>query len=133
MQPGNHVADSGVDGPGLHHNAQKTAHHQDEHADIHCVIKASEGGLQCRTDALRRGGDGVIAAGDGDTVGVVIAACRDEPCGQCHQKNHAVGIRNLRCSMGTLPPYGLTYAPMVATITALMECIRFSASSKTTL
>ena len=46
---------------------------------------------------------------------------------------YAVGIRNLRCSMGTLPPYGLTYAPMVATITALMECIRFSASSKTTL
>ena len=55
------------------------------------ALGSEDGFVYYRQDwnEYKDGGDGVIAAGDGDTIGVVIAACRDEPCGQCHQKNQA--------------------------------------------
>ena len=123
------AGDARIHRAGFHHNAQEPAHHQNEHAHIHGVVKAGEGRLQHIAHPLGVRVHRVVGARHRHAVHVVIGACRDHPGGRGHQddqqKEDGIG--------GGHAEFGVFHLPMVATITALMVCIRFSASSKTTL
>ena len=87
VQPGNDIADPGIDGPALHHDAQEAPHHQDKDADVHRVVEAGEGRLGDGPQPLGAGLHALIGAGNRDAVQALIASRRNQPGGGGHQDN----------------------------------------------
>lgn len=84
-QQADDVAHAGVHGTGLHHHAQKAAHHQDEDAHVHRVVKARKSCLQNVAHSLGILLHRVVRPRHRHAVHVVIAARRDDPGGGSHQ------------------------------------------------
>ena len=91
-----------IHGAGLHHHAQKTAHHQDEYAHIHGVIKSRKRCLEHIADPLGGGGDRMIRPRLRNAVHIVIGSRRNHPGGCRHHQDQQKqnGIRRGHAEFG---------------------------------
>ena len=83
------MADTGIHRTRAHDHTQKAAHRQNEHAHIHSVIEAVEGGQDHIPHALGVLLHRVVGAGHGHAVYIVILSRRHEPGGDGHQNDEA--------------------------------------------